>query len=68
MNTETEPKLTMRSGTYVRKSDGLHVKAGDWSDGTVTYMPDPLPLISMGKAVKTCSLKKFEREYSLSAA
>lgn len=63
MATATEPTLTMREGIYVRKRDGMRVKAGDWSDGQVSWMIHPLPMVHFGKAVSTCSLKTFERNH-----
>lgn len=68
MTTATEPTLTMREGIYIRKRDGMRVKAGDWSDGMVSWMLDPLPVVSLGKAVSTCSLKTFERNHTVLGA
>lgn len=63
MASVAEPTLAMREGHYIRKRDGMRVTAGDWSDGTVSWMLSPLPVISMGRGVGTCSLATFEKNY-----
>ena len=56
-------ELTMRERSYIRKRDGMRVKAGDWSDGSVSWILDPLPLVTTGRAFSTCSLETFENNH-----
>ncbi|GAA5666109.1 hypothetical protein Brsp07_04618 [Brucella sp. NBRC 14130] len=60
---DLEPTLTYRPDYYVRKRDGRRVKAGDWSDGTVSWILDPLAIVWHGYAAGTCSAQTFERNH-----
>ena len=70
MTSETADfNFTMRPGRYHRKSDGKTVVAGDWPDGSVSWMLEPLPIVLVGsRAVGTCSFETFERTHVLAKA
>ncbi len=54
--------FTWRPGFFRRNSDGWRVRAADWPDGDVSWILDPMAVISP-KLAGTCSAKKFERSH-----
>jgi hypothetical protein len=45
---------------YRRKSDGFRVHCADWTDGTVSWCLDPMPMIA-ARAAGTIKTAVFER-------
>lgn len=58
-----EPTYIERPDRYIRKRDGVHVIALDWSDGDVSWMLVSIPVISLSPIVGTCSARTFERNH-----
>jgi hypothetical protein len=56
------PTYVVRPGHYRRKADGRTVIAADWTDGDVSWILDPMPVIASA-LVGTCSAEHFRRRF-----